>query len=241
MAKITREKFKTYDGVFDQFTIRGIYKLISQGHFDHIQSPISTGKEAQVFSAITKDNKKVIMKIYRLETCDFNRMYDYIRYDPKFVNLKKQRRKVVFEWAKREYHNLLKLRQLNVKVPKPITVLNNILVMEFIGDDEAAPKLKDQIPEDLDNFFKKTFKYMKIFHDNKLVHSDLSDFNILNYNENPVFIDVSQTMPLENLQAREFEIRDIKNVCNFFKKYGLELDQEEIEAKIKQNLKTNPK
>ena len=62
MAKITKEKFKTYEGVFDQFTNKNIFKLISQGHFEGISSPISIGKEANVFSAITK-NKKAPIKV----------------------------------------------------------------------------------------------------------------------------------------------------------------------------------
>ena len=77
MAKITKEKFKTYGNVFDQFTMRNIFKLASQGHFEDIMSPISIGKEANIFSAIKKDKTKVILKIYRLENCDFNIMYSY--------------------------------------------------------------------------------------------------------------------------------------------------------------------
>ena len=70
---VTREKFKTYKNVFDNFTDRNIFKLSSQGHFDQMESPLFIGKESNVFTAL-KDNKRIIVKIYRLETCDFNRM-----------------------------------------------------------------------------------------------------------------------------------------------------------------------
>ncbi len=232
MTKITREKFKTYGGVFDEFTNRTLFRLITRGHIEGLQSPISIGKEAQVFSALTKNNKKVAVKIYRLETCDFNRMYEYIRTDPRFDNLKKQRRKVIFAWAKREYYNMLKIRQMGIKVPKPITVLNNVLIMEFIGDEEAAPKLKDMIPQDIKKFFNKTIDYMRILHQNKYVHSDLSEFNILNYNDYPVFIDLSQATSLENPIAQEWVERDVKNIFRFFKKQGLKIDKEKIQNKI---------
>ena len=157
MAKRAREEWKTYDGVFDAFTNRTLFKLISQGHFEGLIGPISIGKEANVFSARTKTGK-VAVKIYRLETCDFNRMYEYIKYDPEFMSIKKQRRKVVFTWAQREFRNLIKARKMGIRVPKPINVLNNVLVMEFIGEDTAALKLKDHIPEDLADFYKKTIK-----------------------------------------------------------------------------------
>lgn len=90
MARDKKEKFKTEHSVFDDFTNLTLFKLISQGHFEGLQSPVSVGKESNVFSALTKDGKKVIAKIYRLENCDFNRMYYYIRNDPRFLNLGKK-------------------------------------------------------------------------------------------------------------------------------------------------------
>lgn len=232
MAKITREKFKTYKGVFDNFTIQTISKLITQGYFEGIIGPISIGKEANVFSARTKDGKKVAIKIYRLETCDFNRMYEYIRYDPEFINIKKQRRKVVFAWAKREYRNLLKIRKLGVRVPKPIAVMNNVLIMEFIGNESPALKLKDHIPENIEKFLEKTIKYMGLFHKNNYVHSDLSEYNILNYKDEPVFIDLSQTMPLNIPESSNYEQRDIKNITKFFNKYGIKITEQEFKEKM---------
>ena len=155
MPKITREKFKTLKNVFDTFTERNIFKLISQGYFDGLESPIFIGKEANLFTAI-KGKKKVVVKIYRLQTCDFNRMYDYIKYDPRFPNVRKQRRKTIFAWAQREYRNLLKAREAGIRVPTPITCMHNILVMEFIGNEEPAPKLKDAVPKNAKKFFNET-------------------------------------------------------------------------------------
>lgn len=237
MPKKSKEKFKVMHDVFDEFTNRTIFKLITEGHFKGLESPISIGKESNIFSAL-KDSKRVILKIYRLETCDFNRMYDYIKYDPRFINLKKKRRKVIFAWAQREYRNLLKAREGNVKVPTPITFANNILVMEFIGNNEPAPKLKDTIPKNKKKFFDKTIDNMKKLHKAGLVHADLSPFNILNSNETPVFIDFSQCTPLQNSRAEEFLKRDVKNVCNFFNKIGLKTNDEEVIRKIKNNKKS---
>ena len=84
-----------------------------------------------------------MVKIYRLETCDFNRMYDYIKDDQRYLKIKKGKRNIVFTWVQREYRNLLKARQANVSVPTPLTFLKNVLVLEFIGDDAIiAPKVK---------------------------------------------------------------------------------------------------
>jgi RIO kinase 1 len=117
-------------------------------------------------------------------------------------------------------------------VPKPITCMNNVLVMEFIGKNEAALKLKDHIPKDLSGFYKKIVKYMKILHKNNLVHSDLSSYNILNFEEEPVFIDLSQLMPLDIPGAKEHEERDIKNIVNFFKKYSFNANEERLKKEL---------
>ena len=226
MAKTAKEKFKTFGNVFDRFTIRNIFELSSRGFFEEDSlSPISIGKESNVFSAKAK-NGKVVLKIYRLETADFNRMYEYIRNDPRFLGLKKQRRKIIFAWAQREYRNLFRAREADVKVPKPIVFLNNILVMEFIGNKEAAPKLKDAAPADLKKCYNKIKDYVRNFYKSGFVHGDLSEFNILNLNDNPVFIDLSHSTSVKSPGASELVERDVKNICRFFNKHGLELEYE---------------
>jgi RIO kinase 1 len=234
MSGISKEKWKVWGNVFDEFTFRTLFKLASQGHFEELKSPVSIGKESNVFSAKTDDGK-IIVKIYRLETCDFNRMYDYIKYDPRYVNLKKQKRKIVFAWTQREYRNLMKAREAGVNVPKPIAFLNNILCLEFIGDKEIASKIKDKIPKNKRDFFEKIIKNMQKLYKTGLIHADLSQFNILNLREEPVFIDFSQCTLLRNPRAEEFLKRDVRNVCNFFKKISLKVNEEKIIKKIIKN------
>ena len=227
-----KEEFKTWGDVFDQFTQRTVYKLISQGHFEGLESPISIGKESNVFSALKKDGTRVMVKIYRLETCDFNRMYDYIKDDPRFLNMKRGKRNIIFTWVQREYRNLLKAREANVTVPTPLTFSNNVLVLEFIGENEMiAPKLKDDIPKNPKIFFEKIVSNIKKLYKAGLVHADLSSFNILNCNGTPVFIDFSQCTPLESSRAGEYLERDVRNICIFFRKIGLKVDEKKIKEK----------
>lgn len=228
-----KEEFKTWGNVFDQFTQRTAYKLITRGHFEGLESPISIGKESNVFSALRRDGSRVMAKIYRLETCDFNRMYDYIKDDPRFLGMKKGKRNIIFSWVQREFRNLMKAREANVSVPTPLTFLNNILVLEFIGDNGIiAPKLKDKFPKNPKKFFGKIIHNMKKIHKAGLVHADLSAFNILNYNEMPVFIDFSQCTALESSRADEYLERDIRNICSFFKKIGLKVDELKVKKQI---------
>lgn len=235
MAKIAREKFKTLKDVFDLFTERNLFKLISQGHFEGLESPIEMGKEANIFTAITKDNRRIIVKIYRLSTCDFKKMHGYISKDPRFAGLEKNKRKVIFAWAQREYRNLLKAREAGVRVPTPITVLANILVMEFIGNDQPAPRLKDKAPLNPEKFLAETVKNMRKLYSAALVHADLSSFNILNHDETPVFIDFSQTTTVEDPNAGEYLERDIRNIARYFNRLGLNTSEEKIKKEIVQS------
>jgi RIO kinase 1 len=233
MPKKSKEKFKVMHSVFDEFTNRTIFRLITRGYFEGLESPISIGKEANIFSAKTKSGTRVMVKIYRLETCDFNRMYDYLKVDPRFINLKSKKRKVILAWVQREYRNLLKAREANVRVPTPIAILNNVLVLEFIGSGgEIAPRMKDKKPKTPKKFYKDIISQIRRLYKAGLVHADLSSFNILNFNEKPVFIDFSQCTTLRNPHVDEYLARDIKNISTFFRKLGLKIDEEKSKDEI---------
>ncbi|MBD3203558.1 serine protein kinase RIO [Candidatus Woesearchaeota archaeon] len=230
MVKKTKEEWKIYKNVFDRFTVKTIFKLITQGYFEGLTSPYKIGKESNIYLA-KKQKEKVIVKIYRLESCNFNKMYDYIKTDPRYMKLKKQRRKVIFSWVQREYRNLLKARE-KINVPTPHAFSNNIIVMEMIGKYEPAPQLKDVIPENIEEFFEKTVGSVKKLLELGLVHGDLSEFNILNYMDLPFFIDFSQTTEKKDPRAKELLERDCKNLARFFKKSGIKTKKEEILKKI---------
>lgn len=230
MPRLSREEYKTYKHVFDSFTNTTVLKLISKGHLDGLEGPVSTGKEANIFSAQAQ-GERVAVKIYRINTCDFNKMYQYLRADPR-IKIEHNRRKVVLLWAQREYRNLLKAREAGVRVPIARAILNNVLVMEFIGNEQAAPKLKDAKPKNLQKFFDAVIKNMQKLHAAGLVHTDLSSFNILNHEEEPVFIDLSQATVFDNPNAEEYFNRDVKNVCAYFRKNGLDVDEEAVKKKI---------
>ena len=214
-------KFKTFKDVFDASAERVLFKLQSQGYFERLESPISIGKESNIFTAIRADGMRVILKMYRVSNCDFNKMYSYMKEDPRFTGVKPNQRQVVFAWARREYVNLLKARSANVSVPTPFVVMKNIVVMEFIGNGDPSPKLKDALPKDPRAFYNEVVaNYKKLFAAG-MVHGDLSPFNILTHHEHPVFIDMSQSTTLDNPQAENYLKRDARNLAVFFNKLGV--------------------
>lgn len=226
-----QERFKTLKGVFDEFTNRTLFTLESRGIFDKLIGPLSVGKESNVFIA-KKGVKKIIVKIYRMQNCNFNKMYEYIRKDSRYDCLKKHRRQIILSWTQREYKNLLRAEKAKVRVPKMLGWKNHIIVEEFIGDKEPAPPLKDLYPQNPKQFYEDLLVQVKKLYKGGLIHGDLSSFNILNYNEKPVLIDFSQATLIKTPNSEELLERDLKNIVKFFKKLGIESNFEKVFKKI---------
>lgn len=227
MVRNSRAAFKIYGNVFDNFTETCIHKMISKGILDKLESPIFVGKESNVFTGF-KGSERIILKIYRLENCNFNKMYNLIRFDRRYLSLRNNRRKVIFAWAQREYRNLLMAREAGVAVPTAYAFSNHILLLSLIGDSEPAPQVKNLYPKDPENFYRLVIENMKKLVKANLIHGDLSQYNILNHNESPVFIDFSQSTTLENPYGREYLERDIYNICTFFEKLGVVCDKKKV-------------
>jgi RIO kinase 1 len=207
--------------------------MSTQGYFEDLEAAISVGKEANVFTAITKDEERIVVKIYRLENCNFSKMHSYLTTDPRYISTTTNSRQIIFTWVQREFRNLMIAREV-IKVPKPIAFKDNILLMEFIGLHDPAPELKNHPAKDPKKFFDKVIVNMKKLFSVGLIHGDLSPFNILNHDEEPVFIDFSQGTMKDASNAKELLRRDVKNICIYFRKYFpiSEDEEEKIYKKI---------
>lgn len=222
--------------VFDSITLKTLYKLANTGYIHRLNGAISTGKEANVFKGLDEDDNFVAVKIYRVTTSDFKKMQQYIQGDPRFHVRTSNKRQLVNAWVNKEYRNLQRAYEAGVKVPKPIVAKNNVLVMEFIGDEEGDPALPMRQSEILDpeDTLNKIVHYMKIlYQDAGLVHGDLSSYNILIKDDEPVIIDISQGMTRDHPMAEELLNRDIENIVKDFKKLKVNASNEEIKSEIK--------
>ena len=110
-----------------------------KGYINLLNGAISTGKEANVFKGIDKDDKFVAVKIYRVTTSDFKKMQNYIQGDPRFKVNTTNKRQIIHAWVNKEFRNLKRASESGVRVPQPIVAKNNVLVMEFIGDEQGNP------------------------------------------------------------------------------------------------------
>ena len=222
---------KTGNEIFDKITLETLYKSANQGHIDVLNGAISTGKEANVLTGVTDDEKFIAVKIYRIATSDFKKMDYYLNGDPRFNIKTKNKRKIIYSWVTKEFKNLTRLYDAGVNVPKPITSSNNVLLIDFIGDENGnpAPPVKNQPPQNPDEFWNKLLVQLKLFvNEAKLVHGDLSNYNILNLNEEPIIIDVSQSVVLDNPISKELLERDINTLVREYTKLGVKTNFNEV-------------
>lgn len=226
---------RIFAGVFDRQAIETVHSLASKGYFETLEFVISTGKEAHVFRAVDAAGSFRAVKIYKIETSDFKRMHDYIEGDRRFGHVKKTKREMVFVWAKKEFGNLEAMRNAGIRVPLPVAVRNNALVMEFIGKNGIAAKtVKEQPPENIKDFHSTIVDFLaKMLFKAKIVHADLSEYNVLNNSEEFVVIDVGQGIPLSHPRAKTFFERDLTNISNYLAKKGEKTDSSSLLAEIK--------
>ena len=97
--------------------------------------------------------------------------------------------------------------------------------MDFIGTQGwPAPRLQDvEISESKarELYWDLSLIIRNIYHQCKLVHGDLSEFNLLYHEGKAYVIDVSQSVEHDHPHALEFLRKDIHNVTEFFRKKGV--------------------
>lgn len=228
------EKEKITQLVLDPRTAVKLVQFINKKMISSVDYPISTGKEAVVFRASTPDGKFLAVKVFKFETSAFVHMMDYVEGDPRFEHVKKQKRQLVVAWARKEFSNLRLATKAGAPVPEPVACKDNIVFMEFLGENGVPySQLKDVELEQPQEVFEQVKDGMQKLFAVKLIHADLSPYNILlGYDEKgkekPFFIDVGQAVLKNHPRAREFLFKDCSNIANFFSKQGLKVDAQQL-------------
>lgn len=228
------EARKAFENVFDNRTKEALMKLSDRKVLRKLYGTIESGKESRVFLADTEDGERVLVKIYMNRAGNFREMKKYLRGDPRFKNVKPDRRSVIDEWCKKEFRNLKKAETV-LECPEAIAFQKNILVMEFIGREFSPfPKLKDVEIENPQLGYEKTIERVeRLWDDQEMVHGDLSEYNIL-VTDDPrlVWIDFSQGVHVSHPEAEELLRRDLENVAKFFRKQGADTDHQKVYERL---------
>ncbi|MFC7074558.1 serine/threonine-protein kinase Rio1 [Halovenus rubra] len=229
------DQFKVEDSVFDEATYGALYKLVQDGHIDAFGGPISTGKEANVYSALSGENE-VAVKIYRINASDFREMGVYLEGDPRFEKVANDKKAIVMAWVRKEFSNLDRALAAGVRVPEPVAVERNVLIMEYLGTVEGrAKRLTEVHIENPETAYEVIREYMTRLYDAGIIHGDLSEFNIVVQESQLYVIDVGQAVTIHHPNSDDFLNRDCKNVARFFESQGIETSGERLRAYIKEN------
>lgn len=235
--KHLKERKLIENEVFDRSVLKALANLMDKKIIKEMEFPIAKGKEAYVFRAVGGENAEdpyLAVKIYMIETSQFKHMQDYIHGDPRFKGVKQNKRDIVYAWTKKEFRNLKMCEEAKVHVPSPYYFKENVLVMKFIGDENRpAPLLKDVGPKNPKEDFKQIVKDMKRMYKTGIVHADLSEFNILVWQDKLFIIDIGQGVLLEHPMAEIFLERDVENIIKYFSKFNVKADKEKILKEIK--------
>ncbi|KAM0375730.1 hypothetical protein ACHAPZ_006673 [Fusarium culmorum] len=228
----------TSDQVLDQRTRMILLQMINRGFVSEVHGAISTGKEANVYGAVLLDDStgeatQRAIKVYKTAILSFKDRERYITGEHRFKSGfdKGNNRKMVKLWAEKEFRNLRRIYNSGIPCPEPISLKLHVLVMGFLGDRKgwAYPRLRDATltGDDIDQQWHKLYIQLlgimrKIYQVCRLVHADLSEYNILYHKGKLYIIDVSQSVEPDHPRSLEFLRMDIKNVGDFFRRKGVD-------------------
>ena len=217
----------TVEQVLDPRTRMILFKILNKGVICEINGCISTGKEANVYHSTNADGDERAVKVYKTSILTFKDRDRYVTGEFRFRHgyCKHNPRKMVKTWAEKEMRNLTRMYQANIPCPEPIILRSHVLVMGFIGTDGwPAPLLKDATLSESKarELYLQCIQIVRnIYWKCRLVHADLSEFNMLYQADKLYVIDVSQSVEHDHPHALEFLRKDCTNVTDFFKKNGV--------------------
>ncbi len=223
-------KSKIYYHVFDIKTIENINKLKNNGYIGELNGPLGSGKESYVFYSENHIGKPVAVKIHRHTIDTFKSIPTYLKLRGKDSKGFIRR---IDDWTRYEFEFLSKAYSIGIKCPAPHRREGNVIVMDFIG--------KDGIPADLlinketveERWYKKTIDSIILMAKNRIIHGDLSPYNIMVMDDELYFIDFSQARAFSN-NTISYLIRDIRNINDWFAKRGIKdiIDENEIMNRV---------
>ena len=242
MKEKRSEEYEVLEEVFDRSTLMTIYHFMNKGIIDEIHGAAKAGKESKLYWGKDKEGNNLAIKIFLTVSAEFKKgMLIYIQGDPRFTRVRRDTRSLIYLWAKKEFKNLHSAFEAGVSVPKPIAVRRNVLIMEFIGENGiSAPLLREIQLQNPGRIYRQILANVKrLYRKAKLVHADLSEYNVMIWKGKPVLFDVSQAVSREHPMSTEFLRRDLENISRYFKRLEVAVPPvEELFKEVAGNVKS---
>jgi RIO kinase 2 len=221
--KHNNTNIKGYRMNFSGLDVLAVKSLYAKGIIKSLGIEIGKGKESNVYYGYDNDNNIIIIKFHRIGKSSFKNV--------------KRVREVSGNWliisvqnAINEYRGLECVSENRGYVPKPYGHSYNAVVMEYI-DGKELYRSKVENAEELLFSILSTIRIAYVYC-NKMVHGDLSAYNILIGKDDnlPYVIDWPQWKSNDEYLL----IRDLKNILGYFNKhYKIMKDLSEVLKYIK--------
>ena len=233
----------TSEQVLDPRTRMILLQMINRNIISEVNGCLSTGKEGNVYHALSTPHHADLdaaviplhraIKVYKTSILVFKDRDKYVTGEYRFRQgySKSSNRAMVKVWAEKEMRNLKRIHASGIPCPEPLHLRLHVFVMGFLGDKRGipAPRLKDVVFEGGDEasrwklLYLQLLGYMRLLYQKcRLVHADLSEYNVLYHKEKLWIIDVSQSVEHDHPRSLEFLRMDIKNVGDFFRRKGVD-------------------
>eukprot|EP00566_Odontella_aurita_P001288 CAMPEP_0113566124 /NCGR_PEP_ID=MMETSP0015_2-20120614/22555_1 /TAXON_ID=2838 /ORGANISM="Odontella" /LENGTH=882 /DNA_ID=CAMNT_0000468391 /DNA_START=39 /DNA_END=2688 /DNA_ORIENTATION=- /assembly_acc=CAM_ASM_000160 len=257
---------RTREGGMDQSVRLVVSRAINRGLVNACNGIVKEGKEAVLYHADAgrgapdedtgemtggSGGYDVAVKVFK-RIQEFRARGAYVDGDPRYRGRSfadVDRREQVELWAEKEYRNLVRANRGGVPVPTPLHVKENVLFMRFLGDEGwPAPQLREVgirkgSPRWEALYCVILLATRKLYHCARLVHGDLSEYNVLVCPARLVdnrahgadledlqaaLIDLGQAVDVCHPRADELLTRDLMMIRAFFVRQGIKpLEEEE--------------
>ncbi|QIW23067.1 serine/threonine protein kinase [Sulfolobus sp. S-194] len=201
-----------------------IKKLYASKVLNKLGIIIGEGKESNVYFGYDFSDETIIVKFHRVGRTSYKniRKIRGIKYKEDWI-------KLTIENAEREFSALSCLINNYANVPKPLGQAYNAVVMEYIqGNELYRTNLNnpEEVLEEIISNVRIAYQYC-----GKLVHGDLSEYNILIREDGkPYIID----WPQWKKDDEDLLFRDLTNILYYFnKKYEIYKDIDQVINYIK--------
>lgn len=189
-------------------------------------NPADTSEPIPNINTDIGDVDEFAIKIYKTSILVFKDRDKYVSGEHRWRKgyCKSNPRKMVKVWAEKELRNYRRIYSAGIPCPTPIFLKAHILLMEFLGKNGwPSPRLKDAVLSErhIREAYVQTILIMRhLYQRCKLVHGDLSEYNLLWHKSQVYVIDVSQSVETDHPSALDFLRKDASNVNDYFSKVG---------------------
>jgi len=131
-------------------------------------------------------------------------------------------------WLTHEFSTLKLLHAAGADVPRPIAQDENAILMEYMGEEEAAAPTLSQVSiprEEAPVLFERLMANVELMLKHDRIHGDLSAYNVLYWEGKVTIIDFPQVIDAyQNNNAFRFLQRDVERLCQYFARQGVRSD-----------------